>query len=281
MKISFNLVSFSALTALSLSSQAALTNLYTFNDGTANDSAGTKHGTLVNSGKGVFTGGRLDFSANGGSGDAGVEGYVNLPNGLFSAAVSGGTAGAASFSLWFTVAENRNWAPALSFGTSTSGEDNTSGGGSGADYLQLIPRAGNEGNTLRLTTHAANVGAEGFVNAAAEAPIGSLINAVGVFDGGNFSFYVNGVQIGATTAMPAALNLSTFNDNNNWLGRSQWGDPVFDGAYDQLGIYNTALSAGDIATAYAAGPVAVPETSGALLGLLGAASLAGRRRRAV
>ncbi len=144
--------------------------------------------------------------------------------------------------------------------------------------MQLIPSAGVGGNPLRLTTHAANVGAEGSLDTGTAA-IGSLINAVGVFDGGNFSFYVNGVQIGASTAMPAGLNLSTFNDNNNWLGRSQWPDPIFDGGYDQLAIYNTALTGPEITAAFAAGPVPVPETSGALLGLLGAASLVARRRR--
>ncbi|RYD35745.1 MAG: LamG domain-containing protein [Verrucomicrobiaceae bacterium] len=276
MKIAFVLTSVTALAALTPPSQAALVHLYTFNDGTANDSVGASNGVIVNPANAVFSNGVLNISANDGGGP-GNNAYVDLPNGLFSSAVNGGTAGAASFSLWFTASENRNWAPALSFGTSNNGE-NTSDAGNAADYLQLIPSAGVAGNPLRLTTHAANNGTEGFLDTGTAA-IGSLIQAVGVFDNGNFRFYVNGVQIGSTVAVASGLNLSSFNDNNNWLGRSQWGDPVFDGSYDQLSVYDHALTGEEVASSFASGPVPVPETSAAMLGVLGGASLLSARRR--
>lgn len=281
MKISLSLSSLAALTALGLPAQAALVNLYTFNDGTTNDSVGGKNGNLVNPGNNaVLSGGKVDISANNGN-NLGANAYVNLPNGLFSSAISsttgGGVAGQASFSLWFTVAANSNWAAALSFGNSNGGED-TSSGANAADYLQLIPQNG-ANSFFRLTTHTANLGAEGFVDTASAAPLSSVIQAVGVFDNGNLSFYVNGVLAG-TVAQSAGLNLSTFADVNNWLGRSQWGDPQFDGAYDELAIYNHALTQSEVTSAFNAGPVAVPEASGAALGLLGMAGLLTRRRRA-
>lgn len=284
MKLSLSFASATAMAAMSLPSGAALINLYTFNSGNANDSVGGRNGTVVNPANAVFSNGKLDLSANNGGGSANAtDAFVDLPNGLFSDAIQsttgGGVAGAASFSLWFSVSTNRNWAAALSFGSSNDGEGQ-SGSGSATDYIQLIPSAGTGANPLRLTTHRANVAGEGFLDTTTAA-LNVPINAVGVFNGTNFSFYVNGVQIGTPTAMPAGLDLSTFTNTNNWLGRSQWGDPVFDGSFDQLAIYNTALTASEVTTAYNAGPVAVPEASGAMLGLLGAASLISRRRRAV
>ena len=37
-------------------------------------------------------------------------------------------------------------------------------------------------------------------------------------------------------------------DVNNWLGRSPWGDPLFDGSIDEFRIYDTALSAAEVAS---------------------------------
>jgi Concanavalin A-like lectin/glucanases superfamily len=47
-------------------------------------------------------------------------------------------------------------------------------------------------------------------------------------------------------------------DVNNWLGRSQWGDPLYDGSIDEFRIYNTALSAGEVADSFATGPDPAP-----------------------
>jgi hypothetical protein len=50
-------------------------------------------------------------------------------------------------------------------------------------------------------------------------------------------------------------SLAEIDDNNNWLGRSQWSsDEEFAGSYDDFRIYNVALSAESIAALYAAGP---------------------------
>ena len=46
-------------------------------------------------------------------------------------------------------------------------------------------------------------------------------------------------------------------DINNWLGRSQWNDPYFNGQFEEFRIYNGALTDLDIATSYAAGPDAL------------------------
>ena len=247
-----------------------LVNLYTFNDGTADDAVGGANGTLVNGGTFTTTGtsGRLDFNANTGQGGQAGGAYLDLPNGLITGAVNstagGGVAGTFSFSLWFTVGQNRGWAAAASFGTSNSGENNTGGGASLSPYLQLIPSAGTTSNPFRLTTHANGTNHEQSRDTTT-APVGTPCHVVAVYDQsagqpGTFRFYVNGTLIGSNPIAGAghSLNLASFPDNNNWLGRSQWNDPAFDGSYDELAIYNHPLSQSEVTALYQSGPVPIP-----------------------
>jgi hypothetical protein len=261
---------------------AALVNLYTFN-GNANDSVGGQNGTVVDPGAatasyGVSGGqGYLDLSANSGQGSNGIteDAYVNLPNGIISAASNSGTSGAFSVSVWVTVSTNRNWAEIYSFGTSNGGED-TSGGGSASPYVTLIPQNGATG-TLRASTHAAG-GDEPTVTAGAVLSAGVQHNLVTTYDQtAGISLYLDNTLVG-TAAVASGLTLNSLPDVNNWLGRSPWPDSVFDGLYNQVAIYNTALTAGEVNTQFLAGPTPVPETSTGVLAILGLAGL-GRRRR--
>ena len=45
---------------------------------------------------------------------------------------------------------------------------------------------------------------------------------------------------------------------NNYLGKSQYNDPYFNGSINEFRIYNTALSAAQIATSFANGPDGTP-----------------------
>ncbi|MBK1881031.1 LamG domain-containing protein [Luteolibacter pohnpeiensis] len=278
----------SAAMALSLplavqNAGASVVNLYTFNDGTANDSVGGQNAVAINSP--VISGGSVTLANSGLNNANGSTQYIDLPNGLISTASSGGTSGAFSFSIWFIATESRNWATPLSFGTTDGGENAASGAGS-SDYIQLIPDTdgGSPSNTFRLTAHSA-AGSELGVSQAQDqtAPLNTLINVVGVYDlsaaaGSQQSFYVNGVLVGSSD-LPAGLDINTFTNNNNWLGRGQWdGDGAWVGSIDELAIYDNAVDATDAANIYAAGPVAVPEPSAAAL-MLGAAAAASLRRR--
>jgi hypothetical protein len=75
---------------------------------------------------------------------------------------------------------------------------------------------------------------------------------------GTITLYVNnGAPV--TAAIPDnMLALDLITDNNNWLGRAQWGDPLFDGLIDEFRIYDAALSAADVAASFAAGPEPAP-----------------------
>ncbi|MBA3482284.1 MAG: LamG domain-containing protein [Pirellulales bacterium] len=271
---------------------AALAHRYSFTSD-ASDSVGGAHGAVVDglAPTAVFAGGLLDLSANAGQGSNEAvatrnDAYVDLPNGIVSAAAGGGTL---TTEIWARSAENRNWAALFSSGTSNGGED-SSNGGNGADYIQLIPRAGAAGNDLRQTTHRANVGPEGFVDDVVGGDLSLLVerHIVSVFDQsgglpGTVSMYVDGLLIGTSPIAGGAgpegyLNLATMVNNNNWLGRSQWPDSIFDGWINEFRIHNSALSAADVAVSFARGADAIPEPASlVLLAGLGLAMLGYRR----
>jgi hypothetical protein len=52
-----------------------------------------------------------------------------------------------------------------------------------------------------------------------------------------------------------SLKLSDINDVNNWVGESQWSkDHCYHGTFDELRIYNVALTACQLQTLYERGP---------------------------
>jgi hypothetical protein len=260
-----------ALAALAPVADAATPkHKYTFNQGNANDSLGGMDGVVVdNTGISSYTGGALDLTQNNGAGSAQdfsnpatVGAYVDLPNGIFTGAVGSGTFGAVTLEIWATPQQNRNWARLADFGTSNDGED-ISGSGSGTDYVIMVPQR--DGNGQALASAHSSAGAENFAYAGFGLPVGVKSHMVAVYDqtntaagpDGTITLYVNnGAPV--TAAIPAGMLLDSITDNNNWLGRAQWGDPLFDGLIDEFRIYDTALSAAEVATSFTAGPEPAP-----------------------
>jgi hypothetical protein len=268
-------------------SPAALRNQYTFNNDNANDPIGGQNGSVVDAGgvTAIYStiGGQryLDLRGNTGQGSNGIteDAYVDLPNGILSAAANAGTSGQVSIATWVRVDTNRNWAEIWTFGTSDGGE-NTANGGGNSPYISLIPQTG-DNQSLRLTSH--NPGAELATSGPAATPLSINTDhyVVGVFNQagglpGTLTLYLDGNLV-STGPMVGGLNLNTFTNVNNWIGRSPWPDPVFDGMINELSIYDTALTQSEVTAAFAAGPV--PEPTTGLLALAGTALALARRRR--
>ena len=260
-----------ALAALAPAADAATPkHKYTFNNGTAADSLGGQNGTVIdNTGISKYTGGALDLTANNNANSAQdftnpatIGAYVDLPNGIFTSAVNTGTFGAVTLEVWATPQQNRNWARLVDFGTSNGGED-VSGSGSTSSYVIMVPQSDRAGQAI-ASAHSAG-GIENFAEAGAALPVGTRSHMVAVFNqndptaglNGTLTLYVNN---GApkTAAIPDGLFLDSFTDNNNWLGRAQWGDPLFDGLIDEFRIYDVPLTASEVAANFTAGPDPAP-----------------------
>ena len=246
---------------------AVIVNQYTFNDGTANDSVGGLHGTISDPlGVARFVGGQLDMTTNNGipSDAADTSGiYVDLPNGIVTSALQSGQANAMSLELWATVQENRFWARLFDLGTSNLGEGTSSGGGE-ADYLMMVP--------LGFATEFAFESHPGFMGGSvlgtgAPLPTGVQHHIVVSYNqndttagpGGTANVYLTNTLAVSGPINPNMPLGSLTNENNDWLGRSQYGaDVLFDGLYNEFNVYDHALSAAEVDANFAAGPVAAP-----------------------
>ncbi|WP_428305734.1 LamG domain-containing protein [Lacipirellula sp.] len=257
------------LAVFAASAEAGLVHKYTFNNGNANDSVGTANGEVIDrTGISSYTGGALDLTRNNNANSnqdfslpTTVGAYVDLPNGVFSSAMTSG-AGAATLEIWATPQENRNWARLVDFGTSNGGE-NTSGGAGASAYVLMTAQQSINGQAS-ASVHSSG-GVENFAHSGAPLATGVKSHMVAVFDhtnitagpNGTLTLYVNnGTPV--TAAIPTGIDLTQLNDNNNWLGRAQWPDPLFDGLIDEFRIYDNALTAAQVAASFAAGPEPAP-----------------------
>lgn len=231
----------------------ALAHRWSFN-GNLLDSVGSADGTLVDPG-GIasYSSGRLNLSANGSTHNSNQSpftsgAYVDLPNGIIS------TLGAdATFEWWGTVSTNRTWAEIYSFGRSSSGE-NQATGAFDQEYITLIPQSG--ASTLRIAHRDGGLQTESIVDRAGALTTGVEHHIVVTWDAANDvqRMYVNGTLVGSSALL---IDLVDIEDVNNWLGRSQFPDPLFDGFYNEFRIYASALTQAEVSESFAAGPDAV------------------------
>ncbi len=236
-----------------------LVHRYSFNDGTARDSIGNAHGVLYNNtGNSDISGGVLtlgnDFWQR--SGDRPIRGdYVDLPNGIISA-----LGDQASFEFWTTWLGGSRWQKIMAFGTSDGGEDE-SPSALGTTCVMLTPFSGNTSlcdydlsDRLTAEFQYGPSGTQDVIDHSIAMPVLQETHIVVTFDGvaGRARMYVNGQLSGERYGIP--FTLTDILDNNNWLGRSQWNDPMYRGIYNEVRIYDSVLTTIDVRTSYNAGP---------------------------
>ena len=98
---------------------------------------------------------------------------------------------------------------------------------------------------------------------------------------GTMYLYLDGALQGSNEIHPD-VDLRSLIDNNNWLGRSQWNDPVFDGSFNEFRIYDVALNDIDVQVTSILGPdtiVPEPTTSTVFFAVVGGLITLLRRRR--
>ncbi len=229
---------------------------------TVSDSVGSAPGTIVGTNHVWFTGG-LDLLGGETSADWNPDSttttnrgsYVNLPN-----AILGSLSNAVTFEATYAVASTWPNLYLWTFGR-TGTEDYSSGGTRAIGYRSS--QGGGAANLFLwdgINPDHANLSDN--VNVSVRA--GLLTHVVWVYDADGLmsKLYVNGGLVDAqvATSYPMSNWTGLDEDNNNWLGRSQWDDGMFQGKIYDFRIYNGIMTAAEVASHYASALASVGPT---------------------
>lgn len=207
---------------------------------TATDVWGSRNGTLASGATfapgAINNGLRLDGSANG---------FVTLPVDVVR------TLNDFSVTVWVQLSATPNWARLFDFGTGNT------------NYMFLTPRHGAAGNGVRFAIRTPSAG-EQVINGPALS-VGAWTHLAVTRSGNVGILYVNGAEVGRHTTMtlaPSSLGSTT----QNYIGKSQFPDPLLNGTVDDFRIYNRALSpaeiGGIVSTAAPAAPANLTASAG-------------------
>lgn len=246
MKILLQLSRKTLLAALALTSalaanqaRAALAHRYSFNDSVSSTNAIDSIGGSTGN---VFPG--ASYPGNGTIVLNGISGFVYLPDDIVSNYTS------ATFEAWATPTSNPTWARLFDFGTNQGGPGTGGAGGTGGNgvswtYLCLA----DGGGALR-----GDVNPTGGAVFGPQPAAGQYHHLIFTIDATNqvATLYVDGVLVGQQknfTATPKTVG-HTYND---YIGRSQWPDPYFNGSIDEFRIYDNTVTPPQVAANYQAG----------------------------
>jgi fibronectin type 3 domain-containing protein len=203
---------------------------------TAFDTSGNSwDGTLINAP--VWTNGMLKRAVN----LSATSQYVSLPAG-------GASLNDFTVCAWVKVASFSTWARIFDFGTGTT------------NYMFLTAQydaAAANAAKLRFAIRTPSI-AEQQINSSVAITSNTWVHVAVTLSNTTGRIYINGTQAGINSSMslkPSSLGNTTL----NYLGKSQFGDPYFNGALDDLRIYARALTGAELAAL--ANPVAeAPDT---------------------
>ncbi|WP_261301757.1 family 43 glycosylhydrolase [Paenibacillus andongensis] len=176
--------------------------------------------------------------------------YVDLPDGIVS------TLQTCTISTLVNLDTVKWWNRIFDFGSSQT------------NYMFVTPEAGNLRFAIR--TPAIN---EQIINGTSPVPASSWHHVAVTLDGATGILYLDGVEVGRNSSMtlkPSDLG----NTTSNYIGKSQFNDPLLQGRVDDFRIYNRALTSVEIST-LAASSLANVAVTGVTLDKIGASSVVG------
>jgi fibronectin type 3 domain-containing protein len=156
--------------------------------------------------------------------------YALLPNGIFSS-LNDFTAMA-----WIKPKSLSTWMRIFDFGSSTN------------QYFFLSPQAAVTSDGKQTIRYAIkNNGTEQGLNVNYAIPVNDWTHLAVTQSGNTCTIYINGVAVtsGAITIKPSGLGSTT----QNYVGKSQWADPLYNGIIDELKVYSRALSQTELTAA--------------------------------
>ena len=182
--------------------------------GNANDATGVNNATVFGSptyvaGPTVAQGQAISLN--------GTTDYVLLPSGVANSKDI-------TVSTWVRWNGGSNWQRIFDFGNNTS------------SYMFLSPQSGD--GTMRFAiTNGGNTSEQ--ILDTDPLPTGQWVHLAVTLSGNTGVLYVNGVP---TVAGQILLNPSDINSTLNYIGKSQFADPLFNGSIDDFRIYDYALN---------------------------------------
>lgn len=226
----------SATLDISVSEPSGLVARYAF-DGNANATVGTSNGTAT--GSPTYTTGRINQAIN----LDGTDDFVTLPAGV-------ATTDEITIAAWFWRDSTAGWQRLFDFGTGTD------------QYMFLSPRSGSSNIHFGIK----NNGAEQSLTTPS-LPTGQWVHVAVTLGANVGKLYVNGVlkDTQAITIKPG-----DFPHEFNYIGESQWPDPLMDGRVDEFLIFNKVLDAtqiaqlansANVAPVFTSDPISAPSAS--------------------
>lgn len=192
---------------------AALLAKYSF-DANFSDSSGNANDPIVTNGTPSLTTGRYSTAIA----FNGIDQNLMLPANLLSSVTN------FTFAAWVNWNGGSAWQRIFDFGNDTT------------QYMFLTPSSGN--GTLRFAITTNSNGAEQLVETS-PMPAGQWEHVAVTRMGNAIKLYTNGI-LAATSS--ATIAPASFNPALNYLGKSQWPDPLFNGRLDEVYLYNYSLS---------------------------------------
>jgi hypothetical protein len=194
-------------------------SLYSF-EGNVENSFGKHDGTVH--GNAGYSEGKMDQAVN----MNGTDSYMTLPS---EHALSGYDS--ITVATWVNWRGGGNWQRIFDFGNNTN------------QFMFLTPKSGN--NTLRFAIK--NGGGEQIVQTTVM-PMNEWVHVAVTLGDNTAKLYVNG-ELKATNTN-VTIKPSDLKPGANYIGKSQFNDPLFNGMVDEFRIYNSALSAEEIQAVY-------------------------------
>lgn len=182
---------------------------YPMNNNVA-DSAKSHHGVAF--GSPTYTSGRVGQAIN----LDGIDDYIELPDAV-------GQAKSLTVATWINWDGGGNWQRVFDFGTGIY------------QHMFLTPRSGDGTARLAFRDSINGVDTEYRIDTN-PLPSGQWVHLAAVLDGNYATLYVNGRAVGSNFAVPTRM--TDFPTTRNYIGRSQYPDPLFDGRVDEFRIYN-------------------------------------------
>lgn len=156
----------------------------------------------------------------------GKDSYVQLPAGIVSRAQQLTVSG------WVKANSLSDYVRIFDFGSGTN------------EYMFLTPKAGNR-MLFAITNQGNGQGQEQTIDAPV-LPTGVWKHVAVTLSGSTGILYVDGKEVGRNTNL--TLNPTSLGQTkNNFIGKSQYPDPYFNGLVDDFRIYSRALNANEVA----------------------------------